>query len=105
MRDDAIVVETAGTADAVGLGSAVTVRDLDTGREARHEIVGAAQSDPAAGRLSIDAPLGRALTGARVGDEVGLDAPRGRAPVRHRRDRARLSRPARPTELRFPDRG
>ncbi len=78
MRDDAIVVETAGTADAVGLGSAVTVRDLDTGREARHEIVGAAQSDPAAGRLSIDAPLGRALTGARVGDEVGLDAPRGR---------------------------
>ena len=37
----------------------------------------AAESDPGGGRLSIDSPLGRALTGARVGDEVTFDAPRG----------------------------
>ena len=78
MRDSAVVVETTGATDVVALGSLVTVRDLDGGREQRHEIVGAAQSDPAAGRLSIDAPLGRALSGAKVGDEVGFDAPRGR---------------------------
>ena len=56
----------------------MTVRDLDSGREAAHTIVSAAESDPAGGRLSIDSPLGRALSGARVGDEVAFDAPRGR---------------------------
>ena len=78
MRADAVVVETTGAADVVALSTAVTVRDLDSGREQRLEIVGEAESDPRAGRLSIDAPLGRALVGARVGDEVGFDAPRGR---------------------------
>jgi transcription elongation factor GreA len=78
MRDSAVVVEATGAADVVALGTAVTVRDLDTGREQRLEIVGEAESDPAGGRLSIDAPLGRALVGARPGDEVGFDAPRGR---------------------------
>jgi transcription elongation factor GreA len=77
MRDNAVVVEPGGAEGEVALGVVVTVRDLDSGREARHAIVGAAESDPAAGRLSIDSPLGRALAGAREGDEVTFDAPRG----------------------------
>ncbi len=76
LRDNAVVVE-AGSGEEVALGVAVTVRDLDSGREAVHTIVSAAESDPASGRLSIDSPLGRALTGARVGDQVTFDAPRG----------------------------
>jgi transcription elongation factor GreA len=78
LRDNAVVVEPGGETGEIALGSVVTVRDLDSGREARHTIVSAAESDPAGGRLSIDSPLGRALTGARVGDEVVFDAPRGR---------------------------
>jgi transcription elongation factor GreA len=78
MRDNAIVVEPGGAAGEVALGVAVTVRDLDSGREVEHRIVSAAESDPAGGKLSIDSPLGRALTGAREGDEVAFDAPRGR---------------------------
>jgi transcription elongation factor GreA len=77
LRDNAVVVETGGADGEVALGVVVTVRDLDSGREAEHTIVSAAESDPASGRLSIDSPLGRALTGARVGDEVRFDAPRG----------------------------
>jgi transcription elongation factor GreA len=76
LRDNAVVVE-AGSGDEVALGVAVTVRDLDSGKEVVHTIVSAAESDPASGRLSIDSPLGRALTGARPGDEVTFDAPRG----------------------------
>ena len=76
LRDNAVVVE-AGSGEEVALGVAVTVRDLDSGREAVHTIVSAAESDPASGRLSIDSPLGRALTGARAGDQVTFDAPRG----------------------------
>jgi transcription elongation factor GreA len=78
LRDNAVVVEPGGETGEIALGSLVTVRDLDSGREAQHTIVSAAESDPAGGRLSIDSPLGRALTGARVGDEVVFDAPRGR---------------------------
>ena len=77
LRGSAVVVETGG-GDEVALGVVVTVRDLDSGREVEHTIVSAAESDPAAGRLSIDSPLGRALTGARVGEDVAFDAPRGR---------------------------
>jgi transcription elongation factor GreA len=77
LRDDAIVVEPGGAGGEVALGVAVTVRDLDSGREVEHTIVSAAESDPASGKLSIDSPLGRALTGAREGDEVTFDAPRG----------------------------
>jgi transcription elongation factor GreA len=77
LRDNAVVVEPGGASGEVALGAVVKVRDLDSGREAEHTIVSAAESDPASGRLSIDAPLGRALTGARVGDEVTFDAPRG----------------------------
>jgi transcription elongation factor GreA len=76
LRDNSVVVE-AGSGDEVALGVAVTVRDLDSGKEVVHTIVSAAESDPASGRLSIDSPLGRALTGARPGDEVTFDAPRG----------------------------
>jgi transcription elongation factor GreA len=78
LRRNAVVVEPGAQGGGAGLGVSVTVRDLDSGREATHTLVSAAESDPARGRLSIDSPLGRALAGARAGDEVAFDAPRGR---------------------------
>jgi transcription elongation factor GreA len=78
LRRNAVVVTAGSQRGEAALGVAVTVRDLDSGREATHTLVSAAESDPAAGRLSIDSPLGRALAGARAGDEVAFDAPRGR---------------------------
>ena len=78
MRRNAVVVEPGSSRGEVALGVAVTVRDVDSGREATHTLVSASESDPANGRLSIDSPLGRALAGARAGDEVAFDAPRGR---------------------------
>jgi transcription elongation factor GreA len=73
----AVVVESTAPGGAVGLGSAVTVRDEDSGREATHTIVSATEADPANGKLGIDSPLGRALAGAKVGDTVVFVAPRG----------------------------
>ena len=78
LRRNAVVVEPGSARGEAALGVAVTVRDLDSGRETTHTLVSAAESDPAGGRLSIDSPLGRALAGARAGDEVAFDAPRGR---------------------------
>jgi transcription elongation factor GreA len=78
MRRNAVVVEPGSARGEAALGVAVTVRDLDSGREAMHTLVSASESDPANGRISIDSPLGRALAGTRAGDEVAFDAPRGR---------------------------
>jgi transcription elongation factor GreA len=78
MRRNAVVVAPGGADGAAALGVAVTVRDLESERESTHTLVSASESDPAAGRLSIDSPLGRALAGTRAGDEIEFDAPRGR---------------------------
>jgi transcription elongation factor GreA len=77
MRRDAVVIEPGSTRGEVALGVAVTVRDLESGREGTHVLVSASESDPANGRLSVDSPLGRALMGRRPGDVVTFDAPRG----------------------------
>jgi transcription elongation factor GreA len=78
LRRNAVVVEPGAADGRVGLGTAVTVRDLESGRQTVHTLASASESDPAGGRLSIDSPLGRALAGARVGDQIAFDAPRGR---------------------------
>ena len=82
LRRNAVVVEPGAGRGTAGLGVAITVSDLDSGRETTHTLVSAAESDPASGRVSIDSPLGRALAGARAGDEVAFDAPRGQRRLR-----------------------
>lgn len=62
---------------SVKFGATVTVADEDTGDEQQFQIVGAAESDVNEGRLSITAPLARALIGKTVGDSVEVATPRG----------------------------
>jgi transcription elongation factor GreA len=77
-RRNAMIVESAAAgADQVALGSSVTVRDVESGRENTHKLVSANESDPVNGKLSVEAPLAQALAGAKVGDEVAFEAPRG----------------------------
>jgi transcription elongation factor GreA len=40
-------------------------------------IVGTAEADPRAGRISNQSPLGKALLGKKVGDDVTVNAPAG----------------------------
>ena len=47
------------------------------GDEVTYTLVGTAEADPGAGRLSVASPVGRALLGARAGDEVAVQTPRG----------------------------
>jgi transcription elongation factor GreA len=74
---NAVVVESSAGADHAGLGSTLTVRDEDSGRETTYELVAATESDPAKGKLSVDSPLGQALTGAETGRTVTYQAPKG----------------------------
>jgi transcription elongation factor GreA len=61
--------------DVVGLGSTVTVRD-EFG-ESTYVIVGPVEADVAGGRISMVSPLGAALMGRTVGDEVSFGSPGG----------------------------
>jgi len=60
----------------VFFGAWVTIEDAD-GLERRHRIVGPDEFDRAPGYVSMDSPLGRALLGKRVGDEVEVALPGG----------------------------
>ncbi|MBC7160444.1 MAG: transcription elongation factor GreA [Porphyrobacter sp.] len=62
--------------DKVIFGATVTVRDDDE-KPARYQIVGQTEADAKQGRISYDSPLGRALIGKRVGDEVEVTVPSG----------------------------
>jgi transcription elongation factor GreA len=75
-RRNAVLVESmAGGGGEVGMGSTVLVADGD--RERTYVIAPATESDPAAGKLSIESPIARALLGAREGDTRAFQTPRG----------------------------
>lgn len=63
--------------DSVKFGATVKLADEDTDEEISYQIVGADESDIKAGRLSITAPLARALIGKSVGDSVEVTTPGG----------------------------
>lgn len=60
----------------VFFGAWVTLED-ENGAEFRHRIVGPDEFDMAEGYVSMDAPLGRALLGKRLDDEVRVALPGG----------------------------
>ena len=69
-------------ADVVGLGSKVGVLDLDTSEREHFMLVLAEMMDLEAGHISLASPLGRALKGRRVGDEIELRLPTGQRRLR-----------------------
>lgn len=63
--------------DRVGLGSTVTVRDLDYGDEWTLTLVSPYEADPDSDRISDLSPVGRALFGHTVGETVQVKTPGG----------------------------
>jgi transcription elongation factor GreA len=63
--------------DRVGFGSKVRLRDLATGDEVTYTIVAGDYIDLDAGHISMASPIGSALLGRRVNDQVDVRLPRG----------------------------
>jgi transcription elongation factor GreA len=61
----------------VKFGATVTVADDDTGDEHVYQVVGEYEADIDHGKISIGAPLARALIGKTVGDMVSVTTPKG----------------------------
>lgn len=62
----------------VHIGSTVTVKDLEDNVEEDYIIVGATEADPMKNRISTESPVGKALMGAKVGQQVEVTAPVGK---------------------------
>lgn len=62
--------------DFVEVGNEVRVQ-LEDGSQEHYTIVGSAEADPAEFKISNESPMGNALLGKRVGDEVEVEAPAG----------------------------
>lgn len=61
----------------IQLGSQVAIMDLDTGETEAYTLVLPEQADATAGRLSVFAPLGTALIGFSLHDEIAWEMPGG----------------------------
>ena len=73
-----IVDDSEVDSDKISIGCRVTVTNLDNGKELpAYKIVGSQEADVMSRAVSEDSPFGKALMGARVGDEVNVEAPRG----------------------------
>ena len=68
--------EAAHHASEVRIGSTVHLQDA-AGKRIEYTIVGSAEADPKSGRISNESPVGQALLGKRVGDDVQVSVPKG----------------------------
>ncbi|HJL41285.1 MAG TPA: transcription elongation factor GreA [Myxococcales bacterium LLY-WYZ-16_1] len=62
--------------DKVVFGATVTIVDLDSDEASTYQIVGLEEADIKAGKISVTAPMARALIGRRLGDEVVVRLPK-----------------------------
>lgn len=73
----AILVDTTHNKNVVGLGSKIEIIQVNNSNASAKivELVSSAESDPLAGKISQDSPLGMALINRMVGDEAVVKTP------------------------------
>ncbi len=63
--------------ESVSIGARVTVKELASKKNTEYSVVGSAEADPRAHRLSSESPLGKALLGKKKGEKLMVTTPRG----------------------------
>jgi len=63
--------------DRVMFGARVSLEDVDTDESLTYQLVGGFESDVSKGKISIESPIGRALLGKEIDDEVIIRVPKG----------------------------
>ena len=75
-RSQVIDVEE-GSADRVVFGRTVLLYNLQTDEEIAYQLLGPYESEPENGKISVKSPLGSALIGKEIGDEIRITTPGG----------------------------
>ncbi|MEX0992755.1 MAG: transcription elongation factor GreA [Solirubrobacterales bacterium] len=74
---EAVAVEASKADDVAGFGSTVELLNTATKKTIEYTLVGSTEADAAAGRLSAESPVGKALLGARLGETFPVLTPSG----------------------------
>jgi transcription elongation factor GreA len=73
---DARIIETAGrTSETVVFGATVLLLELEARQKKQYMLVGQDEADLKNGKISVQSPVGKALIGKRVGDQVTVTTP------------------------------
>ena len=80
VRNAVIIEEAAAGGGTVRIGTTVELKD-EYGKQV-YSLVGPAEVDVAAGRISVKSPMGKALMGHSVGDTINVTAPGGQREVK-----------------------
>ena len=76
MIEHAVIIEEAPK-DVVGLGSTVEIEYVGDDDTDEYKIVGSLEADPFENKISDESPIGKALSGKKVGDVVKVPSPNG----------------------------
>ena len=76
MIEHAVIIEESPK-DVVGLGSTVEIEYVDDDDTDEYKIVGSLEADPFENKISDESPIGKALSGKKVGDVVKVPSPNG----------------------------
>lgn len=63
--------------DTVKFGATITIENVDTDEQSTYQIVGEDEANIKGGKISITAPIARAMIGKEAGDEFEVQAPGG----------------------------
>jgi len=76
LRNVVLIDELKQDTTTVTIGSRVTVQEEGDDAETYH-VVGPKEADPRNGRISHESPIGKALIGCHIGEEIQVDTPGG----------------------------
>lgn len=77
-RADVIDVRKFKGSETIKFGATIVLYDEEIDEELEYQIVGAEEADLKHGRLSLSAPISRALMGKKVGDVIEVHTPKGK---------------------------
>ena len=77
LKNAEVVVEDEADTEKINVGCKVLVYDEEFEEEVEFKIVGSTEANSLQGKISNESPLGKALIGAKVGDEISVEAPVG----------------------------
>ena len=70
-----VIIEGNNHNDVIDIGSNIEVEDLDSNKKRKYMLVSSVESDPENNKISDESPMGMALLGRKVGDEIQVKTP------------------------------
>lgn len=77
LRSAIVIDSDSVSTDRVGVGTKVTLQDMQGGDVIQYSLVGSAEADPTSRKLSNESPIGRAILDHKPGDKITVTVPRG----------------------------